>query len=174
MNWSHSLHLPTGFMDPTLWVLLALLVFFGLILFLGFHKKIAKSLDERSDAIQNELDEARHLREEAQKLLASFQRRRREAEQEADIIVEQAEKEAERLAQQARRDLTERLERRTRMAEDRIAQAEIQAEKNIRRAAADLAILACEHFLHRNVTDTDHEDLIQQALQNMDSHWPRA
>ncbi|MEL7029813.1 MAG: hypothetical protein AAGL49_11535, partial [Pseudomonadota bacterium] len=49
---------------------------------------IANALDKRSKAIADELDEARRLREEAQELLAHYQRKQREAETEAQEIVE--------------------------------------------------------------------------------------
>jgi len=69
----NAVKLPTGWGDPTLYVIIALVLFFLMLMYFGIHKKIASSLDARADKIRAELDEARRLREEAQALLASYQ-----------------------------------------------------------------------------------------------------
>ena len=51
-------------------VALSFLIFLGLVIYLGLPRAVISSLDKRSKDIQNELDEARNLREEAQKILA--------------------------------------------------------------------------------------------------------
>jgi F-type H+-transporting ATPase subunit b len=73
--------------DPTFYAFLAFIAFFLILGYFGVHKTIAKTLDDRADAIKSELEEAKRLREEAQEMLASYQRKQREAEAEADAIV---------------------------------------------------------------------------------------
>ena len=51
-------------------VALSFLIFLGLAIYLGLPRAVITSLDKRSKDIQDELDEARNLREEAQKILA--------------------------------------------------------------------------------------------------------
>ncbi len=118
--------------NPTIWVFFALLIIIGAALYLGIHKTIAKALDDRADNIRKELDDAKTLREEAQTLLASYQRKQAEAEEQAKSIVEQARRDAETMAAQARKDLHERLERRAEMAEAKIANAEAQAIADVK------------------------------------------
>jgi len=125
--------------DPTFWVFVAFMIVVGIALMVRVPALIAKQLDARSDAIRNELDEARRLREEAQELLASYQRKQREAEAESDGIIALAKKDAKALAANARAELAERLERRTALAESRIAQAEAHAAAEVKALAADLA-----------------------------------
>ena len=88
--------------DATFWATAALFLFFALIAYLKVPGMMTKALDDRSDKIRNDLEEARRLREEAQQLLAEYQRKRKEAEQEAEgiICVCQA-REAEALAKDA-------------------------------------------------------------------------
>ena len=74
--------------DTSTWVSLGFLVVVGLFAYLGVHKQIAQTLDKRAQGISDELDEARRLREEAQELLAQYQRRQREAEEEAQAVAE--------------------------------------------------------------------------------------
>ena len=100
---------------------------------------IGKALDDRAEVIRKELDEARRVREEAQVLLADYQRKHRTVGEEAEAIVAQARQEAEAFAQETRRNLKETLERRTKLAEEKIARAEGQAIDEVRAAAVDLA-----------------------------------
>ena len=92
-------------MDATslasLWTLIGLVLFLGLMVYIKVPGTIAKSLDERAGNIRDELEEARRLREEAQQLLAEYQRKRKEAEREAGDIVEAAKRDPKNLAQEA-------------------------------------------------------------------------
>ena len=95
------------------WVAVAFVVFLLILLYYKVPKLIAKSLDDRAEAIRKELDEARRLREEAQNLLADYQKKHRNVGQEADAILEQARREAEAFAHETRAGLKDTLERRT-------------------------------------------------------------
>jgi predicted phage gp36 major capsid-like protein len=84
---------------------------------------IGGALDKRADQIRNELEQAKKLREEAQQLLAEYQRKRKEAEAEAESILSAAEKEAAILRDEAKAKTEEYVSRRTAMAEQKIQQA---------------------------------------------------
>jgi F-type H+-transporting ATPase subunit b len=163
----HAVHLPEGLGDPTLWVLVAVLLFLGALLYFGIHKKIAGALDARADKIKAELDEARRLREEAQALLASYQRKQKEAEEQADEIVNQARHDAELMAAKSRSDLAERLERRAAMAEAKIASAEAQALSEVRARAADLALDAAQDLLRNGLSTAEKNKLVKAGIKNM-------
>ena len=124
------------------WVALAFILFLALLVYLGVHRKITDSLDGRQARIKAELDEARQLKEEAQALLAEFQRKGREAEKEAEAIIAGAKAEAERIAAEAKTRMEDFISRRTKMAETKIIQAEAQALADVRSAAADAAVAA--------------------------------
>ncbi len=134
------------------WVLIAFLLFMGILLYYKVPTLLGASLDKRAETIRNELDEARRLREEAQALLADYQRKSREAEEEAKVIVEQAKREAEALAAETRKALAEQVERRTKVAEEKIARAEAQAVSEVRATAVDVAVAAAEKILRERVT----------------------
>ena len=139
--------------DPEFWVLLAVLVFIAIV-WKPMRRFIVGTLDQRTARIQGELDEARKLREEAEQLLAEYQKRQREAAAEAQSIVAHAREEAERIATQASNDLQRALERRQRLAEERIAQAESKAMAEIRAAAVDVAIDAARQVI---VSESDEQ-----------------
>jgi F-type H+-transporting ATPase subunit b len=133
--------------DAEFWVALAFIVFLSLLGYLGVHRIVAKSLDDRAARIKAELDEARKIKDEAVQLLAEYQRKRHAAEGEAQDIIAGAKAEAERLAAEAKTRIEDFVARRTKMAEAKIAQAEAQAAADVRSAAAEAAIAAAEKIL---------------------------
>ncbi|WP_026941132.1 F0F1 ATP synthase subunit B family protein [Hellea balneolensis] len=153
--------------SPTIWVFFALVLFLLVLGYFGIHKKIAGSLDARADKIRAELDEARSLREEAQALLASYQRKQKEAEEQADSIVKQARHDAEIMATNARKDLAERLERRAEQAEAKIATAEAQAMAEVKAKAAEMALNAAEKLIRSGTTSEDHAKLVKDGIAQM-------
>ena len=161
------MHFTADLGDPTTWVFIAVVIFLLSLLYFGIHKKIAGALDARADAIRNELDQARRLREEAQALLASYQRKQKEAEAQAEEIVKQARSDAENMASQARKDLAERLERRAAQAEAKIANAEAQALGEVKAKAADLAMDAAENILRTKMSAAEKSKFIQDGIKQM-------
>jgi F-type H+-transporting ATPase subunit b len=146
------------------WVAIAFLCFLGLLAYLGAHRKILGALDARSARIKAELDEARRLREEAQALLAEFQRKGREAESEAEAIIAGAKVEAERIASEAKTKMEDFVARRTKMAETKIVQAEAQALADVRAAATDAAVAAAEKILAASAKGQVAEDLLAKGI----------
>lgn len=137
--------------DTSFYVLIAFLIVIGIFIRAGVHKTIIGGLDKRAAKIADEINEARKMREEAQELLASYQRRQREAEEEAAAIIEAAKKDAKRLAEEARTKISEQTERRTKAAEDKIARAEAQAISEVRGQTADLAIEAARVIIRERM-----------------------
>ena len=124
-------------LDAEFWVAVAFVLFLGAMVYLGAHDKLLKAIDGRRDRIKSELDEAVRLKDEAKALLAQYQRKQRDAEQEAAAIVAGAGAEAERMMAEAKTKMEDFVARRTKMAETKIAQAEAQALADVRAAAAE-------------------------------------
>jgi F-type H+-transporting ATPase subunit b len=154
-------------MEAETWVALAFVVFVAGLGYIGVHKLLAKSLDDRASRIKSELDEARKLRDEAAQLLADYQRKRQEAEGEAQEIVAGAKAEAERMAAEAKAKIEEFVARRTKMAETKIAQAETQAAADVRSAAAEAAIAAAERILTAETKGKLAGELIAKGIEDV-------
>ena len=133
------------------WVGAAFMCFWGLLTYLRVPQNAVASLDSRRERISAEIEEARRLREEAQKTLANYERRTRSADEEAAEIVARAKRDSEAMAAEAKEKLAETMERRTKAATDRIAQAEAQAVADVRRAAAKAATEAAEILLRERM-----------------------
>ncbi|WFU09661.1 F0F1 ATP synthase subunit B [Rhizobium sp. CB3090] len=151
-------------LDETFFAFVALIIFLGLVVYLKVPGMMAKSLDDRADQIRNDLAEAKRLREEAQHLLAEYQRKRKEAEAEAAHIVAAAEREAEMLTTEARKKTEEFVANRTALSEQKIKQAEADAMKAVRSAAVDLAIAAAESVLAKKADGRVQSELFSNAV----------
>jgi F-type H+-transporting ATPase subunit b len=150
--------------EAEFWVAVSFFLFMGVVLYLGVHKKIAAALDARAASIAKELDEARRLRHEAEKVLADYRRKEGEAAKEAEAIVSLAAKEAEILAAETRRSMQEHFERRMKLAEDKIARAEAEALREVRAAAADAAIAAAQAVIAEKLTPEAADKLVKQGI----------
>jgi F-type H+-transporting ATPase subunit b len=148
----------------TVWATVALLIFIGICIYVKVPAVISKSLDQRADKIRSELDEARKLREEAQSLLAEYQKKRKAAEQEAADIVEAAKREAAVLAEEAHKKTEDYVARRTALAEQKIGQAEREAINEVRASAVDLAVEAARKVLAGRVDAKADGDLFKASL----------
>jgi F-type H+-transporting ATPase subunit b len=155
------------FLDAETWVALAFLCFIGLMAYVGVGRIVGKALDDRSAKIKAELDEARKLKDEAAELLAEYQRKRQEAEAEAQDIIAGAKAEAERLAIEAKAKIEEFVARRTKMAETKIAQAEAQATADVRAAAAEAAVAAAERILTQETKGKLAGELIAKGIDDV-------
>lgn len=151
-------------LDATFFALVGLVLFFVLLAYLKVPGMMAKGLDERADKIRDELAEAKRLREEAQHLLAEYQRKRKEAEAEAAGIVAAAEREAAALTAEARQKTDEFIARRNALSEQKIKQAETEAVNAVRVAAVDLAIAAAEKVLAKKTDGAVQDNLFKNAL----------
>ena len=92
------------------------------------------------------------------------QRKRRDAEKEADEIVAQAKADAEALTHEAQVHLEEMVQRRAAIAEAKIAQAESQAVADVRNVAANVAISAAESVLAEKAKGAAGKKLIDDSL----------
>ena len=157
------------FFSPDFWVAVSFLIFIGILVKMGVPSLITKALDDRADAVRKELDQARRLREEAQDLLADYQRKQRAADEEAKAIIEQARREAETMKAESAKSLKEQLERRTRLAEEKIARAEAQAVSEVRAAAVDVAMSAAESLIGDKLKGDGGADLVNRSIRDLKS-----
>ncbi len=156
-------------MDATFWAFVALIIFLGVLAYFKVPGMINSALDGRAERIRNELDEARKLREDAQQLLAEYQRKRQEAEQEAQDIVSAAKHEAELIVKEAKQKTDEYVARRTALAEQKIVQAEQDAVNEVRASAVDLAVEAARSILAEKVDAKTGGELFKASIQDVKS-----
>jgi F-type H+-transporting ATPase subunit b len=156
-------------MDATFWATVAFIIFLAIVFYMKVPGAISKSLDARADRIRTELEDARKLREEAQQLLAEYQRKRKEAEKDAADIVDAAKREADLLVADARKKTEEYVTRLTALAEQKIGQAERDAVNEVRSAAVDIAVEAARKLLADKAGTAGSAEFFKASLQEVKS-----
>ena len=150
-------------------VAISFLLFLGVLFYFKVPGMIGGLLDKRAEGIQSELDEARALREEAQSLLASYERKQREVQEQADRIVQAAKESAAEAGEQAKKDLAASIERRVQAAADQIASAESAAIKKVRDEAARIAVAAAGEVIAKQMTPAKSGELVDEAIKVVQS-----
>ena len=145
-------------------VVVSFILFVGVLFYFKVPSMLTGLLDKRAEGIQSEIDEARALREEAQTLLASFERKQRDVQEQADRIVVAAKESATEIAAQAKLDLEKSIERRLRAAEDQIASAEASAVRQVRDEAVRIAIGTASEVIARDMKAARADALVDEAI----------
>lgn len=150
--------------DTNFVVLIAFTGFLAVLIYFGVPKLLTKMLDDRAEGIKSEIDEARALREEAQTILASFERKHKEVEGQVAGIIEHAKTEAQIAADAAKADLKDSIARRLQAAVDQIASAEEAAVREVKDKAVNIAIAAAGEVIAANMSAKDAGGLIDDAI----------
>lgn len=150
-------------------VLLAFILFLVVLAYFKIPALLGGMLDKRAEGIRDELDEAKKLREDAQALLASYERKQREVQDQSARIVEHAKEEAKLAAEQARAEMEKSVARRLAAATDQIKSAQDAAVKDVRDSAISVAVAAARTVVSNQMTDKDGDALIASAIKEVDA-----
>lgn len=150
-------------------VLLAFILFIGVLVYFKVPGMIAGMLDKRADGIKADLDEARSLREEAQSILASYERKQKDVAGQVEAIVDHAKREAVEAAEAAKVDLKASIARRLVAAGDQIKSAEIAAVNEVRNTAVTVAVAAAQDLIAKTMTAADGNKQIEDAIKDVET-----
>ncbi len=139
-------------------------IFLGILVYVGVPGMISRKLDERAVRIKAELEEARALRDEAQALLASYERRQKEVKAQAEDIVTAARYEAEKAAEAAKEDIRKSVARRLHTAGEQIAAAEQAAIRQVKDQAVAVAVAAAGDVLKQRMSTDSAAKLVDGAI----------
>jgi F-type H+-transporting ATPase subunit b len=157
-----------AFQNPAFWVGVSFFIFLA-IAFKPAKKAILDALDGKIAEIKDQVEEAARLRDEAQALLAEYERKQQQASKHAEEMVDAARKEAEESKSRAEADLNASLDRQRKLALERISMAEEKALREVRAAAAEMAIAATEKLVTDRVAGEDGDKLIDRAIKELGS-----
>lgn len=150
-------------------VIIAFLVFIGILVYYKVPAKITGLLDARAVQIKADLEEARALREEAKALLSSYDRKLKEVKEQSDRIVAGAKAEAESAATQAKADLALSIARRLAAADEQIKAAETAAIRAVREQAIMVAVSAAGEVLSKQTTAASAKSSIDAAIKQVEA-----
>ena len=145
-------------------VLLAFLLFIGVLVYYKVPGLLAGLLDKRAAGIRADLNEAKALREEAQTVLASYERKQREVAEQSKRIIEHAREESRLAAEQAKEDLKTSMARRIAAAEDQITSAQAKVVKEVRDQAVQVAVAAAREVIAKQMTAAAGNKLVDDAI----------
>ncbi len=148
-------------------VLIAFLLFIGVLVYFKVPGLLTQKLDERAERIKADLDEARAIREEGQSLLASYERQQKDVQAQADRIVAQAKDEANEAAKEAKAEIEKAVARRMQAAEDQITSAEARAVRDIRDQAVSVSVAAAREVIATQMTTEERNASIDAAIEEV-------
>lgn len=154
------------FANPKVWVGASFFLFVALM-WKPVGRAIASALDDRADKIREELSEATRLREEAQAILLSYQKRQQEVMKEAEELLANAKANANRMAAKAEEDLKKLVESRRKQAMDAIAQAETKAMQDVRDHVVDIAMSAARSLVKEHLSKGSADQLTALAISDI-------
>lgn len=155
--------------DTTFWVAISFVIF-AFIAFKMGRKSVIGALDNKINEIKSEIENAERLRVEAQELLAQYQRKQRDAENEAADILARAKEQAKMLQDNAQKELAEVMDRRETQLAERLRRIEENAIAEIQGHAADLAVAATTEMIARSLDEKANTALNEDAIKNLSKH----
>jgi len=135
-----------GIVLESVWVAVGFVVFVALV-WRKVGAALGTMLDERSQKISDELEEAATLRDEALAELQNYQKLNREAAEEAKAIIKAAEASAQRIRETAEKNALAAVKRREQQADAKIKAAEASMISELRERAAGLAIATATEII---------------------------
>jgi len=155
------------FGDPASWVLVAFIIFVILALVAKAPSMIAKILDSEIERIKNELNDARKLKEDANSLLADYERKVQNAQKEIEKILDQAKTTAKNHDESARKKVEEYIKRAEQQSIEKITQTEKMALSKVNQEIVSNSIEVAEKIVSENITQDNSKKLFSQSVQQI-------
>ena len=156
------------FSQPASWTLVAFIIFVAIAIYLKAPSMIGKLLDEQIERVKKELSDAIELKEEANALLAEYERKKEDAEKEAEIIIANAKERAKNYEQSALAKSEEIIKRQEAQSIEKINQAEIQAMSKIRKSIIEKSIDSAEKLVSEKISSKKSDQIFTDSLKDLD------
>ncbi|MDA9651115.1 hypothetical protein N9T16_00330 [Pelagibacteraceae bacterium] len=156
------------FSQPASWTLVAFAIFVAIAIYLKAPSMIGKLLDEQIERVKKELSDAIELKEEANTLLAEYERKKEDAEKEAETIIANAKVRAKNYEQSALTKSEEIIKRQEAQSIEKINQAEIQAMSKIRKSIIEKSIDSAEKLVSEKISSKKSDQIFTDSLKDLD------
>ncbi|HEY8318089.1 MAG TPA: F0F1 ATP synthase subunit B [Amnibacterium sp.] len=161
-----SLLIPT--LPDLIWGALSFLVLVALFTW-KVLPRLNQLLDERSKAIAGRIDEAKHAREEAERVLHQYQEQLAEARTEAGRIRDQAREDGKRIIAELREQASAEAARITAQAQAQIEAERASAVQSLRAEVGSLAIDLASGVIGQHLADDKNASaLVDRFLAELD------
>jgi F-type H+-transporting ATPase subunit b len=154
--------------QETVWVALAFFIFIALI-WKKASNAVSIILDDRSILIQNELNEAKSLKEEAMEELRISLQMQKNSSEEFNQIIKEAKEAAKKIKDDADVKSLEIIKRREEQAKQRIMAFENEAIKAIKRVSGTVAVESAKIYIKTHLDKKENVNLITKASKEIKS-----
>ena len=154
--------------QETVWVAIAFFMFIALI-WKKASKAVSTILDDRSILIQNELREAKSLKDEAMEELRISLQMQKNSSEEFNQIIKEAKEAAKKIKDDAVVKSLETIKRREEQAKQRIMAFENEAIKAIKRVSGTVAIESAKIYIKTHLDKKENVNLITKASNEIKS-----
>jgi F-type H+-transporting ATPase subunit b len=158
------------YFDETAWVAIAFVIFIALV-WRKASKAIAGILDSRSLLIENELKEAKSLKEEALEELRKSLQSQKNISNEAEQIIKDAQDAAKKIREDANVICSEIIKRREEQAKQKIMALETEAVNNIKKITGSIIIESSKVFIESNLDKKENNDIINKSSNQIKSSF---
>ena len=152
------------FYQPSSWVFIAFIIFISISIYLKVPNMVTKLLDEQINKIKNDLDDARKLKEDANSLLAEYERKIESANKEAENIINQAKKNSKVYEENSNKNIEEFISRSEKQSIEKIQQAQKSAINKINEEIINKSVEAAEKIISRNMNDQNNNKLFESSV----------
>ena len=156
------------YFDETAWVAIAFVIFIGLV-WRKASKAITGILDSRSLLIENELKEAKSLKEEALEELRKSLQSQKNISNEAEQIIKDAQDAAKKIREDASVSCSEIIKRREEQAKQKIKALETEAVNNIKKITGSIIIESTRNFIESNLDKDENNNIINKSSNQIKS-----
>ena len=154
--------------QETVWVALAFFIFIALI-WKKASKAVSTILDDRSTLIENELKEAKLLKEEAMEELRISLQMQKNSSEEFNQIIKEAKEAAKKIKDDADVKSLEIIKRREEQAKQRIMAFENEAIKAIKKVSGTVAVESAKIYIKTHIDKKENVNLITKASNEIKS-----
>ena len=158
------------YFDETAWVAIAFVIFIALVWRKG-SKAITGILDSRSLLIENELKEAKSLKEEALEELRKSLQSQKNISNEAEKIIKDAQDAAKKIREDANVSCSEIIKRREEQAKQKIMALETEAVNNIKKITGSIIIESSKVFIESNLDKKENNNIISKSSNQIKSSF---
>jgi len=158
------------YFDETAWVAIAFVIFIGLV-WKKASKAITGILDSRSLLIENELKEAKSLKEEALEELRKSLQSQKNISNEAEQIIKDAQDAAKKIREDANFSCSEIIKRREEQAKQKIMALETEAVNNIKKITGSIIIESSKVFIESNLDKKENNNIISKSSNQIKSSF---
>ena len=150
------------------WVAIAFVTFFILVGKKGFSVLI-NILDKRKELVENEIEEAKKLKEQAQDELNASLKKQKVIINEIEDILNEAKEAAKKIKIDAEIKAAEIVKRKEEQAKQKINASETEIINQIKEIASKVVILSSEEYIKENINKNISKDIFSKTTKEINS-----